>query len=119
MKESPELKQFGTSIHEAIARASIVPKHVWIFGSKGTGIVKVSFDYLDGKVNNVKIVKSSGDKYEDAAAIQAVKVANYPPTPDLYKGQSMRFFITLKYPSISPAPNSTIGKSSFRMSIHR
>ncbi|HEX5339917.1 MAG TPA: TonB family protein [Gammaproteobacteria bacterium] len=68
----------------AIRRALVFPRNVIVYGPKGNGIVVVELDYLDGKVTNVNVKKSSGDSSEDAAAVQAVKNAHYSPTRPPY-----------------------------------
>lgn len=117
-KKSPGFKLFSKSLASAILHSVVMPKHVLFYGSKGTDITTVSFEYLDGKVGNVKVVKSSGDKYEDAEAIHAVKAAKYPPVPNVYEGRSIRFTIPIKFNPFSPAPNPGTRKVSGSVLIH-
>lgn len=117
-QQSNEFKFFVESLKSAIRKAMLLPKHVLVYGSKGTGIATVSFEYLDDKVHDVRLTKSSGDKYEDAEAIRAVENAKYPPTPDLYKGQSMNFEIPINFGIYSPVSNSATKTPPATASTH-
>lgn len=86
-----------TKIHTAIQKATIMPKHILFHGSKGTDKATISFKYFRSHVSNIKIEKSSGDTYEDTAAIAAVKNARYPTTPKEYAGTTMQFSITIDF----------------------
>lgn len=98
---------FIQPIRHAIQSAVVVPKQVLLHGSQGTGLTTVSFFYMDGKVTDIKITKSSGDKNEDAAAILAVKNAAYPPTPKSYIGRRLHTSITVSFGRYTPAPTET------------
>lgn len=117
-QQSNEFKLFSESLKWAIRKAMLLPKHVLVYGSKGTGIATVSFEYRDGKVHDVYVTRSSGDKYEDAEAIRAVENAKYPPTPDLYKGQSMNFEIPINFGVYSPVSSSTTKTPPATASTH-
>lgn len=117
-RQSNEFKFFAESLKSAIREAMLMPKHVLVYGSMGTGIATVSFEYLDGKVRGVHITKSSGDKYEDAAAIRAVENAKYPPIPDSYKGQSMSFEVPIDFDVYSPPSNSATKSPPAAALIH-
>ncbi|HKT31877.1 MAG TPA: TonB family protein [Gammaproteobacteria bacterium] len=117
-QHSNEFNFFTESLKSAIREAMVLPKHVLVYGSKGTGIATVSFEYLDGKVHDVYITKSSGDKYEDAEAIRSVENAKYPPTPDLYKGQSMSFEIPINFGVYSPTSSLATKTSPATASTH-
>lgn len=93
---------FAARLNAIISAAMVIPLHVLIYGSKGTDISTIGFDYLNGKVSHVRIVKSSGDKYEDAAAAQAVKDAHYPPTPSAYKNRRLHFIVPMNFNPYSP-----------------
>lgn len=88
---------FRTWMFYSIRSALVIPKKVIVYGSKGTGIVDVTFDFLDGKVSNVRIQKSSGDRLEDAAAVRAVEDARYPPTPPRFIGVKQHLAIPLNF----------------------
>ena len=55
------------------------------------GRTQVGFNYLDGAVSNVSVLKSSGYHALDDAAIQAVMTAHYPPPPGALRGHSLPF----------------------------
>jgi len=46
-----------------------------------TGTVKVSFDYVNGVVSNIKVDRSSGSRSLDRGATAAVQSASCPPKP--------------------------------------
>lgn len=55
------------------------------------GRTQIGFNYLDGAVSNVSVLKSSGYHALDDAAIQAVMTAHYPPPPGALRGHSLPF----------------------------
>lgn len=99
--------KFSSAMQVAIHAAAILPKHVLLYGSKGDGKPQVNFDYLDGHVSNARIITSSGDKDIDAAAIEAVQKANYPPTPVEYTGKKINCNIAIDFGTYSPAQSTS------------
>lgn len=73
------MSEFAASMLAAINAAKVYPKEAVIAGE--TGEVVVSFDYVNGIVSNIKIVKSSGSRSLDKAAMAAVQKAALPPKP--------------------------------------
>ena len=86
---------FYKEIQAAIVRANLYPRDAILSGETGT--VQVSYDYLDGKVSNVKVVKSSGTRSLDHAAVSAVEKANYPLPPAGLAGKLLHLTIGLNY----------------------
>ena len=99
--------EFKKKIYAAIDAAKQFPEHVLIHGSTGMGYAVVSFNYLDGKISNAKIDKSSNDSYEDAAALDAVNQAAYPPPLNEYKGHTIHMSITVNFGQIEPPKSPT------------
>ncbi len=88
------LSEFVASARAAIDAVKIYPKEAILNGETGT--VSVSFDYVNGVVSNVKVVKSSGSRAIDKSAVQAVQKAAMPPKPAELAGQSS-FTIEVSY----------------------
>lgn len=93
-------------VQQSIRSALVFPFHVLVYGSNGTGRVTVSFYLKDGHASQITVVKSSQDKYEDAAVIAAIKNAQYPPTPRQTLGREIPFSITIQFQHYSQAPAS-------------
>ncbi|MGA9851991.1 MAG: hypothetical protein WBR15_03595 [Gammaproteobacteria bacterium] len=116
---SNDFKDFGTSLRAAIRSAVVMPLHVLIHGSKGTDIATVAFYYLNGTASHIRIVKSSGDKYEDVAAIQAVKDARFPKTPAEYLNQKIHLSVAINFSIIPSQPSASPSMSPTRSSSNR
>jgi len=61
-----------------------------------TGVVTISFDYINGVVSNVHIDKGSGSRPLDRSAMAAVQKAQLPPKPAELAGVN-HFVIQLNY----------------------
>lgn len=88
---------YETKLYATIQKAMIIPRHVLIYGSKGPDKATASFKCLNGHAMDIKIIKSSNDTYEDAAAIAAIKKAQCLPTPQKFTGITMPFSFTLNF----------------------
>lgn len=99
---------FVAAVKAAIHNAKVLPKDVLLHGSKGTGKVTVSFDYLDGVARNEKVVQSSGDPSEDAAALAAVANAKYPPTPYQYVHRTLPSSIIIDFGTYAPDGSTAV-----------
>jgi protein TonB len=53
-----------------------------------TGVPEVRFVYLDGVVSDIALAQSCGYPLLDEAAMQAVRIAHYPPEPENFNGQA-------------------------------
>lgn len=95
-------------IYAAIGNAVVEPWHVLVYGSNGSGKATVKFDYRNGRPTHIRIAQSSGDKYEDAAAIKAVENAHYPATPAGYKNHTMHLDIKIHFASVTPSAASSL-----------
>ncbi len=67
-----------------------------------TGQPQVSFTYLDGMVSNVALVQSCGYPLLDAAAMQAVRIAHYPPAPENFHGQTVSVTVSVIFQMAAP-----------------
>jgi TPR repeat protein len=104
---------FIVSVRKAIDTAKVMPLNVLLHGTKGLGMANVSFDYLDGKATNVKVVSSSDDVDEDAAAVSAIKHAKFGTTPKEYRHKNLHLTISIYFDYVSPtkAPPPTTAPS--------
>lgn len=104
-----EPSKLFSGIRDAIQNAKVLPKDVLLYGSEGNGKPEVNFDYQDGLVSNVKIVKSSSDQEIDAAAVKAVQDARYPATPAEAKGKKLNFNLVINFGTYDPmqSPSTT------------
>lgn len=94
--------QFVDAVRAAIVAAKFMPKEVLMNGSKGKDFVNVTFDYLDGGVSNATVATSSDDPAEDAAALQAVTSAKYPPAPSNYVHKKIHMSISIEFMHVEP-----------------
>jgi periplasmic protein TonB len=70
---------FSHMMLRAINEQKVYPKLQLVKGV--TGETVISFDYVDGVVSDVHVVRSSGSYELDQAAMQAVQRAALPPKP--------------------------------------
>ncbi len=87
--------EFYAQLKAAIDAAKVYPRQAILAGATGTATV--SFDYHDGKVSNIRIDRSSGDRSLDRAAMDAVNNAHYPPPPSQFVGQTIHPVITVVF----------------------
>lgn len=97
---------FKSAVRDAIRDATVVPKDTLLYGFHGTNDPEVSFEYVNGKVSNVKILKSSDDWQIDAAAITAVETAHYPPPPNGYKNKKIEMQLFVNFGTYSPGEST-------------
>jgi TonB family protein len=88
------MNDFSHRMLQAINDQKVYPKLQLVKGV--TGVAMISFDYVDGVVSDVHVVKSSGSHELDQAAIQAVQRAALPPKPDELRGLD-HFVFTLAF----------------------
>lgn len=86
---------FYSQLHAAIDAAKVYPREALLSGSTGT--VTVSFDFFNGEASNIRIVRSSGSRQLDRAAMDAVARAHYPPAPPELAGQKMQLSIPIVF----------------------
>jgi TonB family protein len=83
------LEEFSYEQKIAVDKAKLYPRNAILDGAQGVSIV--FFDNVDGKAANVHLIKSSGDKSLDTAAVQAVSDAQLPTPPQLVQRQATTF----------------------------
>ncbi len=86
---------FEALLREAIQDAVHYPESARLMRVEGRALV--SFRFLDGRVNRVRIVRSSDVPALDQAALQAVRKAPYPPAPAALAGRAMSFVIWVRF----------------------
>jgi protein TonB len=78
---------FESALRAAIQAALRYPESARLAGMNGR--TRVAFDYLDGRVSNVRLVASSGVGMLDRAALAAVHDANYPKPASALAGKTL------------------------------
>jgi protein TonB len=85
------------------AAVQSVADQVYPNGVQQGGAPVVSFDYKNGVISNIALVTSSGFARLDAAAMQAVRIAPYPPEPDEFHGQAESVTVTVIFRAAVPS----------------
>lgn len=88
-------ESFQSSIYAAIDYRKLYPREGLLGGSTGT--TTVDFDYLDTKVKNIKVMKSSGDSPLDNASVTAISNASMPTPPSFDVGKTLHMQVLLCY----------------------
>lgn len=65
-------------------------------GSSRFGTIEVYFDYLDGVISNLEVVRSDGF---DATVMDAISHADYPAMPDRLKGKALHVELPIYFPA--------------------
>jgi outer membrane biosynthesis protein TonB len=86
---------FQSEVYAAIDYRKLYPREGLLGGSTGT--TTVDFDYLDAKVSNIKITKSSGDRPLDNASVTAISNALLPTPPSFDVGKTLHIQVLLCY----------------------
>jgi protein TonB len=88
--QPPAISQGEVDLFRLAMRAAVqaVADQVYPSAAHEAGEPVVSFVYHDGIVSNIALVASCGYPLLDAAAMQAVRIAHYPPEPDDFHGQA-------------------------------
>jgi protein TonB len=58
-----------------------------------TGTPQITFVYQDGQVTNIALAQSSGYPLLDQAALEAARIAHYPPPPSGFAGRT--YYVTV------------------------
>lgn len=80
---------------DALDYAKIYPKEALITGAQG--ITAVDFDFADGKVTDVRMIKSSESKALDTASVGTVTRALMPAAPMTYEGKTFHMEVMFCY----------------------
>jgi TonB family protein len=106
------LEEFSYEQKVAVDRAKVYPKDAILNGAQG--VTTVFFDNVGGKAADVHMVKSSGYKSLDMAALEAVKHAQLPSPPNWYVAKPLHFQIAICYSlgnsDLCPAGTRTVIK---------
>ncbi len=89
------LESFESGVFAAIDAWKVYPKDSIMHGS--TGNTTVDFDYMDGKVRNVSVIRTSKDRDMDGASVSAVARAVMPSTPPAYAGKTLHMEVIVCY----------------------
>ncbi len=92
------MTRFEEQLHEAIQAAVHYPYAAKVAHIEGRA--QVSFEYIDGRVSAIKIIRSSNYDMLDTAAMRAVLTASYPPPPNNLAGVSQQFVFWIRFDQI-------------------
>jgi protein TonB len=85
-----EVNLFQAQMNQAVQRAAIADYPQAAQMAQENGKVGIRFVFEDGAVRDAVILQSSGYPLLDAAALQAVRDAHYPPQPPDFAGEPHR-----------------------------
>ena len=92
---------------DAIRRAvQEVANSVYPQGAQETGTVEITISYLNGRALSVELARSSGFPLLDAAALQAGRIAPYPPPPPAFADHTYPWTITVIFQAAAPSVDS-------------
>jgi periplasmic protein TonB len=86
---------FKGEVKAAVQAAMVYPASARM--AHVTGKAKVAFNYQDGRVDNPRVVVSSGSSMLDAAARRAVEAAAYPAPPAGFAGKPLQFEVWVRF----------------------
>lgn len=89
------MESFERAMYEAIDSQKRYPRESILSGAEGLNTV--AFDYTDGKASDITVSKSSGDKNLDASSVQAVTIAQLPPSPIWLTTRPLRMKVSICY----------------------
>lgn len=99
---------FQYNIYYAIGGQRLYPKNSLLEGVMGS--TTLDFDYLDGKVANITVAKSSNNRDLDQASLRAVERARYPAPPPADTGKTLHMEVIVCY-SLNGSPNCPQGNN--------
>ncbi|MEJ2645571.1 MAG: energy transducer TonB [Gammaproteobacteria bacterium] len=85
------LDTLEAAVHAAVQGATHYPPAARMMAMRGRALV--GFQYRDGAISGVHLLKSSGYGLLDRAALAAVRNARYPAPPSLLSGKRLDFSI--------------------------
>jgi TonB family protein len=92
---------------DAVRRAvQEVANSVYPQGAQETGSVEITISYLNGRVLGVTLARSSGFPLLDAAALEAGRIAPYPPPPPAFANHIYPWTITVIFQAAAPSVDS-------------
>jgi protein TonB len=101
-----EVDAFRVAMHDAVQAVAneVYPQSAQMAHETGGPIV--SFVFLDGAVSDVTLVQSSGYPLLDQAAMQAVRIAQYPAEPADFRGQPHTVTVEVDFRLAASNPDS-------------
>jgi protein TonB len=97
---SPDVMSlFEQQVHEAIQAVLVYPYAAKLAHIQGR--VQVSFSYRDGRVSDIKIIRTSDYGMFNTAAQQAVLSASYPSPPAALAGRALQFEVWVRFDQVS------------------
>ncbi|HEY1991009.1 MAG TPA: TonB family protein [Gammaproteobacteria bacterium] len=98
-------ERFESNIYAAIDAQKVYPRDPIIYGVTGDAVF--DFDYADGKVADIRMVRSSDSKSLDQASLDAMRRAVFPPVPPAYAGKVLHLNAVFCYAMLSSAYGKT------------
>ncbi len=89
-------ESYVSLIIQEIERKKFYPPLARRLGIEGKVVVRIVID-REGKLKEVSVVKSSGNKILDRAALKLIKKCNFPPLPPEYQKEIFDVEIPIRY----------------------
>ncbi|MDE2604877.1 MAG: TonB family protein [Burkholderiales bacterium] len=86
---------FEAQLRDAIQSAVRFPEAARLM--RLSGRAQIGFDWKDGYISHLHIVRSSGVDILDKAALHTVQIAPSPPTPPQFSGRAMAFEVWVDF----------------------
>jgi TonB family protein len=98
-----EIDQFRVAMRDAVQRVAngVYPQAAQM--AHETGAPAIGFTYRDGVVTNIALIRSSGYPLLDEAALQAARIAHYPPPPAGFAGRTYTVIVTVIFQMAAPS----------------
>ncbi len=98
-----EMDQFRAAMRDAVQGVAneVYPQAAQM--AHETGAPEVSFTYCNGVVTNIALAHSSGFPLLDAAAMQAARIAHYPPPPSGFTGRTYTVTVGVIFRMAAPS----------------
>ncbi len=71
-----------------------------------TGVLYITFTYLNGVVTDISLAQSSGFPLLDQAGLQAARIAQYPPPPPGFAGRTYSVTVSVIFQLAAPSVDS-------------
>ena len=91
---------------DAVRRAvQEVANTVYPQSTQESGTVEITINYLNGRATSVALTRSSGFPLLDAAALQAGRIAPYPPPPPAFADHVFPWTVSVIFQAAPPSIN--------------
>lgn len=98
--DGSELAALEAAIYRSVRAAAYMPEAARNLRREGRVLVR--FNYIDGIGGGAAILRSAGSRVLDDAALQAVRLANYPAAPGGLRGHRLELVVWISF-SLVPA----------------